>query len=68
MKINVRTHGVDLSAPLKEYTEKKMEKLSRFYDNIQEIVVELHLTENADNSQRQQAMATLWASGTILRA
>jgi len=68
MQINVRTHHVDITQALKDYSQKKMHKLEKYFDNIQEILVELDIIDTADENKRQVAMATIWASHTILRA
>lgn len=34
MQINISGHHVDLTPPLRDYCESKLEKLSRHYDNI----------------------------------
>lgn len=68
MEIKVRTHHLDITPSLKEYAYKKMEKLEKFFDNIQEIVIELNVESVSETEQRQVAMGTIWASGTVIRA
>ena len=68
MKIKVRTHNVKLAKALKDYATKKMEKLTKFFDNIQDVIVELHMEDVAAVNQRQLVLVTVHASGTILRA
>ncbi|SHE99502.1 putative sigma-54 modulation protein [Microbulbifer donghaiensis] len=34
MQINISGHHVDLTPPIRDYCESKLEKLSRHYDNI----------------------------------
>lgn len=68
MQINVRSHHVDITPALKEYSEKKMQKLEKYFENIQEILVELDILSTSDENKRQVAMATIWASQTIIRA
>lgn len=68
MKIIVKTHNVKLTKSLKEYATKKMEKLTKFFDNIQDVVVELHMEDTAAINQRQLALVTVHASGTVIRA
>jgi len=68
MQINVRTHHVDITPALKEYSEKKMHKLEKYFESIQEILVELDIVNTADENKRQVAMATIWAAQTIIRA
>lgn len=68
MQINVRTHHVDITDALKDYSQKKMQKLEKYFDNIQEILIELDIINTSDENKRQVAMATIWASQTIIRA
>lgn len=68
MKINIRARNMDLTEALKEHTEKKLQKLDRFFDHIQEISIEFHLESVANAEARQIAQATVFASGTVIRA
>ncbi len=68
MKVNIRAHHVEVTPALKEYAQKKMEKLETFFENIQEINVEMDFADTVDENKRQRVTATVWASGTILRA
>jgi putative sigma-54 modulation protein len=68
MQINVRAHNVNITPALKEYAEKKMQKLEKFFENIQEIMIELDISDASSEDARQIAMATIWASHTIIRA
>lgn len=68
MKIVIKTHHVSITKALKEYAETKIQKLDRFFDNIQEIVIDLDVSRTASESEQQMASATVHASGTIIRA
>jgi putative sigma-54 modulation protein len=68
MLINVRSHHVNITPALKDYAHKKMEKLSKFFDNVQEIMVELDILQNFDENKRQSASAVAWVSGSVIRA
>jgi len=68
MEIIVRTHHVDVTPALKDYVQEKLQKLEHFFDNIQEIVVELDISENSAEEDRQMAKGLIKASGTIIRA
>ena len=48
--------------------KKKYQKWTGFFANIQEIVIDFDILKNKDDTERQYASATVWASGTILRA
>ena len=55
MQITVRTHHVSITQALKEYVEKKMSKLERFFSNIQEIQIELDVVGTSAENERQVA-------------
>jgi putative sigma-54 modulation protein len=66
MNITVKTLHIDITPAIKEYAHKKMEKLQKFFDNTQEIIVELDYYHNAQESQRHFAAGIIHASqGTI---
>lgn len=46
MQINLRAKDVDLTPDLKEFTEKKIGSLAKFFDNVMEIRVELEKMTN----------------------
>ncbi|MBT3260983.1 ribosome-associated translation inhibitor RaiA [bacterium] len=68
MQINVRAHHVEVTKPLKEYAKTKMEKLGKYFSNIQEIQIELDIESNSVEDKRQVAMGTVWVPKAILRA
>lgn len=68
MTISVKATNVKLTKPLKDYATKKMEKLTKFFDHIQSVDVELHMDEVSNASKRQVVYVTAHASGVILRA
>ena len=68
MNINVTAHHVEITSALKEYAKKKMEKLLKFFDNIQHIDIHLKIEDNADESKRQIVEVNLKASKAHIRA
>ncbi len=68
MNVVVRTHHVDITPALREYAEKKMEKMTKFFENLQEIIVELNINETVKEESRQIASAVIKVPGKILRA
>ena len=68
MQITIRTHHVDITPSLKEYAKKKIEKLEKYFENIQEIIVELDVSATSDEDQRQVAFGIIKASQTTMRA
>ncbi|MGE4169185.1 MAG: ribosome-associated translation inhibitor RaiA [Candidatus Margulisiibacteriota bacterium] len=67
MKILVRGHHVSITKPLKDYAEKKAQKVFKFFENIQDVVIELNYVEGVEE-KRQVASATVHAAGKIIRA
>ncbi|MFC1752824.1 ribosome hibernation-promoting factor, HPF/YfiA family [Thermoproteota archaeon] len=68
MIINVKARHVSITPPLKDYAKKKFEKLAKFFNNIQEISIELDVIDTADEAKRHSASATVWASGKVIKA
>ena len=68
MEILIRAHHVDITAPIKECVEKKLGKLDKFFDHIQEISVDLDVSEVSEEDKRQTVTATVWVSGSVMRA
>jgi len=68
MKITVKAHHATITKALREYAEKKIERLTRFFDQIQEIVIDLQIANVANENETHIASATVFASGTQLRA
>ncbi|MBS7456741.1 ribosome hibernation-promoting factor, HPF/YfiA family [Coralloluteibacterium stylophorae] len=63
MRIDLTGHQIELSAPLRDYVEKKIDRLARHYDQHLEARVVLGL-EGVD----QKAEATLMVAGRQLHA
>lgn len=68
MNITIKSHHVNITGALKEYAHKKVEKLLKFFDNIQDVIIELDIRDNSDEDSRQFAAGILHASQTVLRA
>lgn len=47
MRIEVTSKGMELTAPIEEYTRTKSEKLLKYFDGVQEIEVILHNAERS---------------------
>ncbi|NNG11781.1 MAG: ribosome-associated translation inhibitor RaiA [Halobacteria archaeon] len=63
MQINLTGHHVDLTSPLRDYVNNKMERLERHFDNVTDIHVILSVEK-----LRHKAEATLNVSGGRLYA
>ncbi len=63
MNLSVTGHHVEVTDPLKDYVEEKMEKLERHFDR----VTDIHVILNVEKL-RQQAEATIDLTGTRIHA
>jgi len=67
-KVTVRTHHVSITAAIKTYAEEKLGKLDKYFDNIQEVVVELDYAEISDENTRNSASAVIRSAGKVIKA
>ena len=68
MKILIHGKNLELTGPLKEYTEAKIEKATHHYkDIVKEVDIHLSIEKNPKVSF-QTAEVTIFANGTIIRA
>lgn len=63
MNLSVTGHHIEVTDPLKDYVEEKMEKLERHFDK----VTDIHVILNVEKL-RQQAEATIELTGTRIHA
>ncbi len=68
MKMIIKAHSISITKALKAHAESKLQRLERFFDAIQEIVVDLDISGSSKDSEQHVASATIFASGTIIRA
>lgn len=68
MQIIVRGKNVAVTPTLHDYAAKKTSRVGKYFQNIQECLVELEVLHQRNISKNQVAHITLWAKGTILRA
>ncbi len=68
MHVIVQGHGMDVTAPLRDYAEKKLGKLDEYFGNIQKAEVTLDVRKNDDQLRNQVAEVTVWTAGKIVRA
>jgi putative sigma-54 modulation protein len=66
--VSIVSHHVSISAAMKDYVEKKLGKIDKFFGDIQKIEVDLDVREVSAKSDRHQVKATIWASGAVFRA
>jgi len=68
MQINFSSKNVPISPTLQEYAEKKLSKLSRFFDNIENIEVIFSEEDWKDGSRAHKVEVTIKANGKIIKA
>ncbi len=68
MQVIIRGHGMDVTAPLRDYAEKKVSKLDEFFGNIQKAEVTLEVRKIENQFRNQVAEITVWTAGKIIRA
>lgn len=63
MQIKITGHGLEVSAPLRDYAQQKMSNLEAFFGNIQkvEVVMDARSIDNVD--KRQVAEIRAWMAG-----
>ncbi len=68
MQINYVSKNVNITENLQEYAEKKLSKLTRFFDNIENVEVLFSEEDWKDGSKRHIVEVTLKANGKIIKA
>ncbi|MCJ7568624.1 MAG: ribosome-associated translation inhibitor RaiA [Anaerolineales bacterium] len=69
VQIEINVKNMDLSDQLREYVEKKVAKLDRYLDTIDQAQVDLTHAKTARNAKdRQVAQLTIRGKGVVLRA
>ncbi len=69
VKVEINTRNIDLSDRLRDYVTKKVSKLDRYLDVLEEAKVDLSYAKAArDANDRQVAQLTIRGKGVLLRA
>lgn len=69
VKVEISVHNLELSDCLREYVSKKVSKLDRYLDRLEEARVDLAFVKSARNAgDRQVAQITVRGRGALLRA
>ncbi len=68
MQITVRGHKLKVTPAIRNYANKKLQRLERFFDNIKEIIVELEVQKIKNKAQRQSVHVTIDLAQGIIRA
>ncbi len=69
VRVRINVHDMELTDRLRETVTKKVEKLDRYLDILEEATVDLSFVESArDANDRQVAQITVRGKGVLLRA
>ncbi|MBF0544863.1 MAG: ribosome-associated translation inhibitor RaiA [Candidatus Riflebacteria bacterium] len=68
MQFVVSGKNLHLSPALKDYAEKKLSSIKKYFDHIIEVDVTLSVDEVRDASLSKICEVTVWANGIVLRA
>jgi|YelNatPaOPRAMG01_1025707.scaffolds.fasta_scaffold00033_104 putative sigma-54 modulation protein len=68
MQINITGKNIDISQSIQEYTEKKLLKLSRFFDQISQIEVVFKGEDRKDLGKTHIIEVTMKVNGRIIKA
>ncbi len=68
MQLILKGKNVEITDWLRQYVEKKVNKLDRYLPDIQEARVELSVQKTRSSQDRQVAQLTVRSNGLILRA
>ncbi len=64
MQLSLTGHHVEITPALREYVEKKLERIVRHFDQ----VIDVHCVLTVEEKLRQKADATLHVSGNAIHA
>lgn len=65
MNLLITGQHVEITAPIREYVEKKMERVIRHFDQILEIAVILAVDSLSEKGRRQRAEVNLRVKGNV---
>jgi putative sigma-54 modulation protein len=68
MKLDVHGRNIEVTDWIREYVEKKVDKLDRFLPEVREARADLVYSDTRAAADRYTAQLTIWANGRILRA
>lgn len=69
MQIIVQGHGMEITAPIRDYSHKKISKLAEFFKNIQKVEVTLDHRKIDDLTRNNVAEVSMWVAGKkVIRA
>lgn len=68
MEVSIFARNMEMTPRLREYVERKVDKLDRYLPHIDEARIELKVEDTRSADHRQVAQLTVRVRGTILRA
>ena len=67
MQLIVSGKNIHLSPALKDYAEKKLSSIKKYFDHIIEVDVNLSVNDSRDVTRTKVCEVTVWANGIVLR-
>ena len=68
MQLQVSGRNLDITAPIREYAERKLARIERHLTEDTRVDLELAIERNRSISANQHAELTVWSRGPVLRA
>ena len=68
MNVIIKSHHVEITNALKEYAQKKIDKVEHFFDQIQHITINLNIEGTHSLNESQVASAIIKSSGAVITA
>jgi len=68
MNIIIKAHHVEITDALKEYAQKKIDKVEHFFDQIQHVTINLNIEGTHSLNESQVASAIIKSSGAVITA
>lgn len=68
MKLDVHGRNIEVTDWIREYVEKKVDRLERFLPEVREARADLVYSDTRAAADRYTAQLTIWSNGQILRA
>jgi putative sigma-54 modulation protein len=68
MKLDVHGRNIEVTDWIREYVEKKVDRLDRFLPEVREARADLVYSDTRAAADRYTAQLTIWVNGQILRA
>ena len=68
MNLIIKSQKTKVTAALKEYATKKFKKLTTYFEHIQEIIIELNVTQNKSSEESYCVSSVLKVSKGVLKA